>query len=106
MGTGQVSGFEGGVASVESGLAEQSSVAGFVRSLGLGRGVSGYSLHVVPVALFAWLREHQDFRAVQGLLVLVQRLGHRIQHVVWHVGVYLACQFDEARAEVPFFGFP
>jgi ADP-ribosyl-[dinitrogen reductase] hydrolase len=43
-------------------LAAQRSVAEFVRALGLERGVSGYSLHVVPVAIYAWLRHPDDFR--------------------------------------------
>ena len=48
---------------MESGLVTQSSVADFVRALGLERGVTGYALHVVPVAIFAWLRHPGDFRA-------------------------------------------
>ena len=39
------------------------SVADFVRRLGLERGVTGYSLYVVPVAIYAWLRHAGDFRA-------------------------------------------
>ena len=38
------------------------SVREFARSLGLTRAVSGYSLHVVPVAIYAWLRHLNDFR--------------------------------------------
>ena len=38
------------------------SVSDFVHSLNLKRGVTGYSLHVVPVALYAWLRHPNDFR--------------------------------------------
>ena len=48
---------------IESGLSTRSSVAEFVRTMGLERGVSGYSLHVVPVAVYAWLRHPHDFRA-------------------------------------------
>ena len=44
-------------------LALGHSTAEFARSLGLQRGVTGYSLHVVPVALYAWLRHPDDFRA-------------------------------------------
>lgn len=50
------------VSQIESHLAGQSSVAEFVAALGLTRGVSGYSLHVVPVAIYAWLRHPDDFR--------------------------------------------
>jgi ADP-ribosylglycohydrolase len=46
----------------ESCMAAQHSVSEFVRALGLEGGVSGYSLHVVPVALYAWLRHPVDFR--------------------------------------------
>jgi ADP-ribosyl-[dinitrogen reductase] hydrolase len=38
------------------------SVAEFARRMGLENGVSGYSLHVVPVAIYAWLRHPTDFR--------------------------------------------
>jgi len=48
---------------IEASLARQQTVAEFVRAIGLGRGVSGYALHVVPVALYAWLRHPADFRA-------------------------------------------
>lgn len=48
---------------IESGFTAQRSVANFVRSLGLNRGVSGYSLHVVAVAVYSWLRHPGDFRS-------------------------------------------
>jgi ADP-ribosyl-[dinitrogen reductase] hydrolase len=48
---------------IASSLAARNSVSEFVRSLGLEKGVTGYSLHVVPVAIFAWLRHPGDFRA-------------------------------------------
>ncbi len=35
----------------------------FAQSLGLGRGVSGYIYHTVPVVLQSWLRNQHDFRA-------------------------------------------
>jgi hypothetical protein len=38
------------------------SVTGFADSLGLKDGVSGYSYHSVPVALYAWARHPGDFR--------------------------------------------
>ena len=47
---------------IEAGLTAQSSVTEFVRTMGLERGVTGYALHVVPVAIFAWLRHPGDFR--------------------------------------------
>lgn len=34
----------------------------FAASLGLGHGVSGYTLHTVPVALHAWLSHQTDYR--------------------------------------------
>ena len=52
------------VLQIESALATNQSVSEFVRSAGLERGVTGYSLHVVPVAIYAWLRHPGDFRAV------------------------------------------
>lgn len=47
---------------VESSIGENQSIAEFVRTLGMNRGVTGYSLHVVPVAIYAWLRHPGDFR--------------------------------------------
>ena len=47
---------------MKTSLAEAHSVSDFVRSLNLKRGVTGYSLHVVPVALYTWLRHPDDFR--------------------------------------------
>ncbi|QJW92901.1 ADP-ribosylglycohydrolase [Frigoriglobus tundricola] len=35
----------------------------FAAALGLTRGVSGYMYHTVPVALYAWLRHPDDYRA-------------------------------------------
>lgn len=48
---------------IEAGLANNNSVAEFVNEMGLPAGVTGYSLHVVPVAIYAWLRHPGDFRA-------------------------------------------
>ncbi len=39
------------------------STEAFADSLGLQRGVSGYMLHTVPVAIHAWLAHPEDFRA-------------------------------------------
>ncbi len=47
---------------LKQGLAEGKSVLGFADALGLQNGVSGYSYHSVPVALYAWLRSPNDFR--------------------------------------------
>jgi ADP-ribosyl-[dinitrogen reductase] hydrolase len=43
-------------------LHKQQSVAEFARRMGLERGISGFSLHVVPIAIYAWLRHPADFR--------------------------------------------
>lgn len=51
------------VAQMRVAHAQQSSVGDFAISLGLGRGVTGYMYHTVPVAAFAWLRHYGDFRA-------------------------------------------
>ena len=41
----------------------------FAKSLGLADGVSGYTLHTVPVAVQAWLRHQNDYRqAVVGAI--------------------------------------
>lgn len=48
---------------IESSLASSMTVSEFVRAGGLEKGVTGYSLHVVPVAIYAWLRHPGDFRA-------------------------------------------
>jgi len=43
-------------------LAREEDTVEFAKRLGLGRGVSGYAYHSVPVALHAWLRHPGDFR--------------------------------------------
>jgi ADP-ribosylglycohydrolase len=48
---------------IEHSLKMQHSVPEFVQSLGLEGGVSGYSLHVMPVAIYAWLWHAKDFRS-------------------------------------------
>jgi ADP-ribosylglycohydrolase len=47
---------------IESSLTVNRSVSDFVRTVGLERGVSGYSLHVVSVAIYAWFCHPRDFR--------------------------------------------
>lgn len=48
---------------MDSSLKTLQSVPEFARAMGLMRAVSGYSLHVMPVAIYAWLRHPVDFRA-------------------------------------------
>ena len=51
------------IVKIKNSLAVGDSVSDFVSGLNLKRGVTGYSLHVVPVALYAWLRHPDDFRS-------------------------------------------
>jgi len=51
------------VINLKDSLAAGHSVSEFARVLHLERGVTGYALHVVPVALYAWLRHPGDFRS-------------------------------------------
>jgi ADP-ribosyl-[dinitrogen reductase] hydrolase len=46
---------------MESALKAGTTVSEFARDSGLGRGISGYSLHVVPLALYSWMRHPRDF---------------------------------------------
>ena len=46
------------VESVEAG----ESTAEFATSMGLGRGVTGYTLHTLPMAIHAWLASPSDYR--------------------------------------------
>src|SRR5581483_4261925 len=57
---------------IEACLKAGESVSDFVRKLGLTSGVTGYSLHVVPVAIYAWLRHAGDFRTA---LIAVIKCG-------------------------------
>ena len=45
------------------------TTASFAVSLGLGKGVSGYVLHSVPVALQAWFAHPRDFRAALAAVI-------------------------------------
>lgn len=47
---------------IETCLDAGRSVSHFVRQISLKHGVHGYSLHVVPVAIYSWLRHPSDFR--------------------------------------------
>ena len=51
------------LADLEVSLNAQESVLDFAGRLGLKGAVSGYSMHVVPVAIYAWLRHPGDFRS-------------------------------------------
>src|SRR4029079_4024291 len=42
---------------------DTTSTPEFAASLSLGRGVTGYAYHTVPVALHAWQRHQNDFRS-------------------------------------------
>jgi ADP-ribosylglycohydrolase len=48
---------------VTQSVAAGESTSLFAQSLGLGKGVTGYALHTVPVALHAWLAHQHDYRA-------------------------------------------
>jgi len=52
------------LATMASHLADGASPERFATALGLERGVTGYAYHTVPVALYCWLRQPDDFRAV------------------------------------------
>jgi len=48
---------------LKAALSTRKSVAGFAASLGLSRRVTGYAYHSVPIALYAFLLQANDFRA-------------------------------------------
>lgn len=50
------------ISDIESSLEAEDLGSDFALKLGLKKGITGYSLHVVPVALYAWLRHPADFR--------------------------------------------
>jgi ADP-ribosylglycohydrolase len=50
------------LAQMQSCLEAGTSVSEFVQKLGLTTGITGYSLHVVTVALYAWVRHRADYR--------------------------------------------
>lgn len=54
---------------MESSLGAGLSVPDFIQGLGLSRGITGYSLHVVPAAIYSWLRHPNDFRAAMGAVL-------------------------------------
>jgi ADP-ribosylglycohydrolase len=57
---------------IESVSAGQSTKQ-FAESLGLGRGVSGYTCDTVPVAIHAWLSSPRDFR--RAVTIIIESLG-------------------------------
>lgn len=65
--------WQASITRIESALAAKLSVSEFARDLGLEKGVTGYSLHVVPVALYAWLRHPVDFRL--GMIEVLEAGG-------------------------------
>lgn len=69
------------------------SVTQFADSLGLGNGVSGYSFHTVPVAIYAWLRHPGDFRAA---LVAALDCGGDTDTVGAIVGALAGCSVGES----------
>ena len=50
------------ITTIELSLKVDKSVSEYACGLGLKNAVTGYALHVVPVALYAWLRHTGDFR--------------------------------------------
>lgn len=44
-------------------VSENISVAEFANAIGAGRAVSGYVYQTVPVAIYAWIRHSEDYRA-------------------------------------------
>ena len=46
---------------INSGLAAGTTVAEFACQAGLPNGITGYSLHVAPIALYSWMRHPGDF---------------------------------------------
>jgi ADP-ribosyl-[dinitrogen reductase] hydrolase len=49
------------VGKIRTALSDGMSVVEFAASLGLQKGITGYSYHTVPIAVFAWMRHYGDF---------------------------------------------
>lgn len=64
------------------------------------------SIAQIVNVLFVSRAQHQHFGAIQRFLMLVERLGHVVEHMIGHADIDLARQFDEARAEIPLLGLP
>lgn len=58
------------IQAIERGLRTEQTVSAFAQALGLKQAVTGYALHVVPVALYSWLRHPGDFR--QALISVLE----------------------------------
>ena len=59
------------LAKVEDHLARNSPPVALADELGLGKGVTGFVNHTVPIAIFCWLRSPDDFRrAVEDVILL------------------------------------
>jgi len=75
-------------------LAAGETVNGFARRLGLQRGVTGYALHVVPMAIYARLLHGDDFRA--GLIAALD-CGGDTDTVGAIVGALMGVSAGEAK---------
>lgn len=71
---------------------EKLSVQEFAEQLGCTRGVSGYALHSVPVALYAWWRHRGDF---QTTLVATIECGGDTDTVAAIAGALAGCDTGE-----------
>ncbi len=77
------------VMSVEAGQ----TTGQFAESIHLDRGVTGYVLHTVPVALHAWLRHPDDYRAAVGASI---RCGGDTDTVAAVAGALVAARVGKA----------
>ena len=50
------------ISQMQASLQKGASLIEYARAVGLGKGVTGYGLHVVPIAIYAWLRHNAEFR--------------------------------------------
>lgn len=78
---------------VEEAVQAQRSLPEFAADLKLARGVSGYMYHTVPVAIFAFLRHPDDYRAaVEGVI----RLGGDTDTVAAITGALVGARVGKA----------
>ena len=54
--------WQGWLTRIEAALGAGTSVSEFARQSGFSKGITGYSLHVVPMALYSWMRHPEDFK--------------------------------------------
>lgn len=59
---GRVDSFVEPLAGMRTALAQGLDVGAYARSIGCERGVTGFVMHTVPVAVFAWILHSADFR--------------------------------------------